>query len=73
MNICVSRIVGASMSTQVTHLCSAPHILVKFASHDSFGNCPCNLFDILFQREAVDVFKYLVAVVDANRLAYAFD
>jgi len=58
--------VGVFVSTKVTHLRGAPHILFKFASHDSFGNCPRNLFDVLFQCEALDVFEYLLAIVKAN-------
>ena len=58
--------VGTFVSIKVTHLRAAPHILFKFASHDSFGNCSCDLFNVLFQCEALDVFKYLLAIVEAN-------
>lgn len=54
-----------SLCPPVTHLRGAPYILFEFASHDSFGNCPRNLFDVLFQCETLDVFKYLITIVEA--------
>jgi hypothetical protein len=61
------------VSFEVTHLRSTPHILFEFAPRDTFWYCPCDFLDILFECEGLNVFKYLVTIVETNRLAYTFD
>lgn len=55
------------------HLGRTPYILLKLAPGYSLRNGAGDLIDIFLERECVDVFNDLVAVVEADGELYAFD
>lgn len=56
-----------------TYLSRTPYILLEFTSRYALRNRACDLIDIFLERERVDVFKDLLAVVEADGELYAFD